>query len=89
VAVKHDLSQAERETAIRVLGAADGYASMLIRVRSQIANVMSERIDERHTRKLAARDQILRPLVALRDHCETQHRECSNAYKRRMAGENH
>lgn len=83
------LSDADRETAIRILGAADGYASMLIILRARIRNVMSEPIDERHVRKLAARDQVLRPLMALRDFCEARHRECSNAYKRRMAGENH
>lgn len=81
------MSDADRETAIRILGAADGYAHMLVRVKAQIGNIMSTRIDERHTRKLAARDQLLRPLVALRDYCELHHRECSNAYKRRMSGE--
>jgi hypothetical protein len=82
-----DISQEDRETAIRILGAADAYASMIVRLQSRIGNVMAEPIPDHHVRKLAARDKVLRPLMALRDHCETQHRECSNAYKRRMAGE--
>lgn len=86
---KTEMPASARESAIRVLGAADGYAHILIRVRAQIANVMAERIDDRHVRRLAARDEKLRPLMALRDYCETQHRECSNAYKRRMAGESY
>lgn len=82
-----ELSQADRETAIRILGAADAYAHMLVNIRSRISNVMATPINERHTRKLAQRDQQLRPLISLRDMYERQHRECQEAYRRRMSGE--
>jgi len=82
-----EISREDSETAIRILGAADAYAHMLISIRSRIANIVAESIPEHHTRRLAQRDQILRPLISLRDMYETQHRECQEAYRRRMAGE--
>lgn len=82
-----EILQADRKTAIRILGAADAYAHMLINVRTRIANIMAIEIPEHHTRRLAQRDQMLRPLMSLRDMYETQHRECKEAYRRRMAGE--
>lgn len=85
--VSEKLSSEEREAATRILGAADAYAHMLVRLKTQIGNIMSQRIDERHVRKLAARDRAIRPLVKLKEFCELHHHECQNAYRRRMNGE--
>lgn len=80
------MSEQERETAVRILGAADGYAHALLAVQQQISNLLSVPIAEHHRRKLAARDQQLRPLVRLRDKFQRDHQECREAYRRRMSG---
>jgi hypothetical protein len=83
------ISQADRETAIRILGAADGFAKALLCVQRQIDHVMSKSIPEHHTQKLAARDARLRDLIVLRDVFDRQQHECRSAYKSRMAGAAH
>jgi hypothetical protein len=87
--VDADLTQSQRDEAMRILGARDGYAHALINVRTQISNIMSIRIDDRHTRLLAARDEKLRPLIVLREIFERHARECSDAHKRRMSGDSY
>lgn len=79
------MTSEQREAAIRILDALDVYVHMVIDLNRIIGEIMDKHIDERHVRKLAERDRLLRPLVRLRDKYERNARECGEAYRVRMA----
>ena len=69
---------------LRMLGACDGFAHALIRVRQEIAPIdgqYSPRIDPRHVRKLADKQRRLRPLRELEKWLVEQHAATQKAYR--------
>ncbi len=69
---------------LRMLGACDGYAHALIRVRQEIAPIdgqYSPGIHPRHVRKLADKQRRLRPLRELEKWLTEQHAETQKAYR--------
>lgn len=68
---------------LRMLGAADGYAHALVRVRQEIGAIdgrYAPRIDAKHVRKRKARDQVMRPLLDLEKWLLEQHGKTKHAY---------
>lgn len=75
---------------LRMLGAADGYAHVLVNLRSQliapIDGPYSPGIHPRHTRKLAAKAAKLKPLRDLERWLVERHQETREAWERTRAG---
>lgn len=72
-----------RDGDLRMLGTRDGLTHALIWVRGHIDRIegrYAPRIDPRHTRKLAARVAVLRPLKELEKRIAKSHAETQAAY---------
>lgn len=69
---------------LRMLGTRDGLAHALVWVRGQINAIDGpyRQIDQRHTRKRAARDAVLRPLKELESRIAEAHADCVAAYEK-------
>lgn len=70
---------------MRLLGARDGFASALVKLRmgyiGPLVGPCSPRIDPRHVKKLAAREARLKPLRELEAWLLEQHKACMNKYR--------
>lgn len=63
-----------------MLGASDGFASAIVRLRQEIGARRYHPIDKRHTRKQKSRDAILAPLIEIEKWLCERHRETKHAY---------
>lgn len=72
----------DKDGDLRMLGAVDGYAHAIADLRWQIGYLLNTHIDRRHTRKIAARAAILRPLRELEVKFIKHHAECQMAYRK-------
>lgn len=72
----------------RLLGAIDGYAHSIIALR-RMAGVFDSsyrgQFPKHHTRKIALRDAITKPLREVADRLESDMRRCQETYKREKA----
>lgn len=74
---------------LRMLGTRDGLSHALIWVRQHIAIIKgpySPRIHPRHTRKLKAREAVLRPLLELEARIAKSHADTQEAYRKSARG---
>ena len=67
---------------LRMLGAVDGYAHAIVRLRQEIGSINHHGINPRHTRKLAAREVRLKSLRSIESWLVERHRETNEAYRK-------
>ncbi len=66
---------------LRMLGAVDGFAHAIVRLRQEIGAIRYHRIDPRHVRKIAARKNKLKPLREIEAWLVRQHADTRAAYQ--------
>lgn len=67
---------------LRMLGVVDGFAHVLVALKTDIRRIMHYPIDPRHVRKQRERAGILDPLLELQKRIQQHHAETLAAYKR-------
>lgn len=67
---------------LRILGAVDGYAHAIVRLRQEIGSITYHGVNPRHTRKLAARESRLKSLRSIEAWLVDRHKETREAYKK-------
>lgn len=70
---------------LRMLGAVDGYAHAIVRLRQEIGSINYRGIHPRHVRKLADREARLKSLRTIEDWLVERHKETLAAYHRTEA----
>ena len=66
---------------LRMLGACDGFAHAIVRLRQEIGAARYHPIDPRHVRRLAAREAKLKPLREIEAWLVKQHADTQAAYR--------
>jgi hypothetical protein len=66
---------------LRMLGAADGIADVLVHLKFVIGRINHDRIDPRHVIKVKRRNDILRPLLDMQAKYKGLHAETLAAYE--------
>ena len=67
---------------LRMLGAVDGYAHAIVRLRQEIGSIYYHGINPRHTRKLAARKDRLKSLISIQEWLVERHLETLLEYQK-------
>lgn len=65
-----------------MLGAVDGYAHAIVRLRQEIWSITYHGVDPRHTRKIAARETRLKSLRSIEAWLVDRHKETREAYEK-------
>lgn len=74
------------EEAHRLIGLSHAYAHAIVRLKNEIGRRVGNyapRIPKHHTRKLAAREEVVRPLREMKDWLTEQHACAQEAYRKR------
>ena len=67
---------------LRMLGACDGFAHAIVRLRQEIGAARYYQINPRHVRLIAAREARLRPLREIEEWLVKQHANTKAAYEK-------
>jgi hypothetical protein len=67
---------------LRMLGACDGFAHAIVRLRQEIGAARYHPINPRHVRRIAAREAKLRPLREIEAWLVKQHANTKAAYEK-------
>ena len=70
---------------LRMLGACDGFAHAIVRLRQEIGAARYHPINPRHVRRIAAREAKLRPLREIEAWLVKQHANTKAAYEKSNA----
>jgi hypothetical protein len=73
---------AKKDGDLRMLGAVDGFAHVLVDLKFAIGRITHDFVNPRHVRKVRARKAILRPLLDLQAKYQNLHTETRAAYQR-------
>lgn len=71
-----------KEGDLRMLGASDGMAHVLVDLKFAIGRIMHHPIPARHIRRIKAREEVLRPLRELQAKYQKAFEETRAAYQR-------